>query len=52
MHLINFSFRDTSMRKLHKVLDGKIYQGMLTDVTKVIELHELSDDLDNLMVGK
>ncbi len=48
----DFSFRDTSMKKLHKVLDGKVYQGMLTAVTKVIELHELSDDLDNLMVEK
>jgi hypothetical protein len=48
----DFSFRDTSMRKLHKALDGKIYRGMLTAVTKVIELHELTDDQDNLMVEK
>ncbi|MBU1343260.1 MAG: hypothetical protein KKE44_01590 [Proteobacteria bacterium] len=48
----DFSFRDTSMKKLHKVLDGKIYKNMLTAVTKVIELHELSDELDNLMVKK
>ncbi|MCP4022530.1 MAG: hypothetical protein GY729_11870 [Desulfobacteraceae bacterium] len=48
----DFTFRDTSIQKLHKVLDGKIYKGMLTAITKVIELHELSDDLDNLMVKK
>ncbi len=46
----DFSFRDTSMRKLHKALEGKIYESMLSAVTKVIELHELTDDQDNLMV--
>ncbi|MBA3010470.1 MAG: hypothetical protein KKF12_10220 [Proteobacteria bacterium] len=48
----DFSFRDTSMKKLHKALDGKIYKNMLTAVTKVIELHEISDAQDNLMVKK
>lgn len=48
----DFSFRDTSMKKLHKVLDGKIYKHMLTAVTKVIELHDISDEQDNLMVEK
>jgi hypothetical protein len=48
----DFSFRDTSMKKLHKVLDGKIYKNMLTAVTKVIELHDISDQQDNLMVEK
>lgn len=48
----DFSFRDTSMKKLHKALDGKIYRNMLTAVTKVIELHDISDELDNLMVKK
>jgi hypothetical protein len=48
----DFSFRDTSMKKLHKVLDGKIYKNMLTAVTKVIELHDISDEQDNLMVEK
>ena len=48
----DFSFRDTSMKKLHKVLDGKIYKNMLKAVTKVIELHDISDEQDNLMVEK
>jgi len=48
----DFSFRDTSMKKLHKVLDGKIYKNMLTAVTKVIELHDISNELDHLMVEK
>ena len=48
----DFTFRDTSIKKLHAALDGKIYKGMVTGVTKVIELHELSDRLDDLMVEK
>jgi hypothetical protein len=48
----DFSFRDTSMKKLHRVLDGKIYKHMLKAVTKVIELHDISDEQDNLMVEK
>jgi hypothetical protein len=48
----DFSFRDTSMKKLHKVLDGKIYKNMLTAVTKVIELHDISDEQDDRMVAK
>ena len=48
----DFTFRDTSIKKLHKALDGKVYKGMVTGVTKVIELHELSDRLDNFMVDK
>lgn len=48
----DFSFRDTSMKKLHKTLDGKVYKNMLTAVTKVIELHDISDEQDNLMVKK
>jgi len=48
----DFSFRDTSMKKLHKALNGKIYKNMLTAVTKVIELHDISDEQDNLMVEK
>ncbi|MCP3873254.1 MAG: hypothetical protein GY699_08900 [Desulfobacteraceae bacterium] len=48
----DFSFRDTSMKKLHKALNGKIYKSMLTAVTKVIELHKITDDQDNLMVEK
>jgi len=48
----DFTFRDTSIRKLHAALDGKVYKGMVTGVTKVIELHELSDSMDDLMVHK
>ena len=48
----DFSFRNTSMKKLHKVLDGKIYKNMLTAVTKVIELHDISDEQDDLMVDR
>ncbi|MDM8536715.1 hypothetical protein QUF70_08180 [Desulfobacterales bacterium HSG17] len=48
----DFSFRDTSMKKLHKALDGKVYKSMFTAVTKVIELHEISDEQDDLMVKK
>ena len=48
----DFSFRDTSMKKLHKALDGKIYKNMLTAVTKVIELHDITDAQDDLMVKK
>ncbi len=48
----DFSFRDTSMKKLHKALDGKVYKNMLTAVTKVIELHDISDAQDDLMVKK
>jgi hypothetical protein len=46
----DFSFRDTSIKKLHKLLNGKVYSGMITAVSKVIELHELSDLLDDRMV--
>ena len=46
----DFSFRDASIKKLHKLLKGKVYKGMVSAVTQVIELHELSDMLDNRMV--
>ncbi len=45
----DFSFRNASIRKLHKVLDGKVYQGMVAAVSLVIELHDLSDELDERM---
>jgi hypothetical protein len=48
----DFSFRDASIKKLHKVLKGAVYKGMVSAVSMVIELHELSDDLDDLMVEK
>lgn len=46
----DFSFRDTSIKKLHKLLRGKIYSGIISAVSKVIELHELTDLLDDRMV--
>jgi hypothetical protein len=46
----DFSFRDTSIKKLHKLMNGKIYTGIISAVSKVIELHELSDSQDDRMV--
>lgn len=46
----DFSFRDASIKKLQKLLKGKVYKGMVSAVSQVIELHELSDRLDNRMV--
>jgi len=46
----DFSFRDTSIKKLHKLLKGKLHKGIISAVDQVIELHELSDELDDLMV--
>jgi hypothetical protein len=48
----DFSFRDTSIKKLHHLLKGKVYSGIISAVSKVIELHELSDLLDNRMVDQ
>ncbi len=48
----DFSFRDESIRKLHKILRGKIYSGIISAVNKVIELHEITDELDNRMVAE
>jgi hypothetical protein len=46
----DFTFRNVSIKKLHRILDGKVYAGMLKAVTLVIELHDLSDRLDDRMV--
>ena len=46
----DFSFRDSSIKKLHKVLRGSVYKGILSAGKKVIELHELTDSQDELMV--
>ena len=46
----DFSFRDTSMKRLHKLLQGKIYTGILDAVRKVIDLHELTESQDDRMV--
>jgi hypothetical protein len=47
----DFSFRDASIKKLQKMLKGKVYKGMVSAVSQVIELHELSDRLDDRMVA-
>ena len=46
----DFSFRDASIKKLHKVLKGTVYKGILSAGKKVIELHEITDRMDELMV--
>ncbi len=46
----DFSFRNTSITKLHSLMKGKIYAGIISAVGKVIELHDLSDSLDDRMV--
>ena len=48
----DFTFRDTSIKRLQHVLEGRIYRPMTAAMLKVVELHELSDDLDNRMVEK
>jgi len=48
----DFSFRDTSIKKLQKILKGKVYRGMVAAVSRVIELHELSDRLDDRMAAE
>ncbi|MBF0225592.1 MAG: hypothetical protein HQK76_09075 [Desulfobacterales bacterium] len=46
----DFSFRDNSIKKLHRLLHGVINTKMVSAVGMVIELHELSDELDNKIV--
>lgn len=48
----DFTFRDTSIKKLHLLLKGKIYSGIISAINKVIELHELSDTLDDQIVAQ
>lgn len=48
----DFSFRNTSMRTLQRVLKGKVHKGMVNAVAQVIELHEMTERLDDLMVEK
>ncbi len=45
----DYEFRNTSMQTLHKAMDGHAPKGMINAVSMVIELHDLSDDLDNRM---
>ena len=46
----DYEFRNTSMQTLHKAMDGRAPGGMIDAVSMVIELHDLSDALDNRMV--
>ena len=46
----DFSFRDTSIKQLHKLLRGKVYKGIISAISRVIELHELTDAQDDRMV--
>lgn len=46
------SFRDTSIRKLHGALKGKIHKGIIAAVDRVLEFQELSEDLDDRMTAE
>jgi hypothetical protein len=48
----DYSFRDTSIRKLHETLRGKIHRGIIAAVDRVFELQELSEDLDDRMTAE
>ncbi|MEA3231552.1 MAG: hypothetical protein U9Q05_07360 [Thermodesulfobacteriota bacterium] len=48
----DFTFRDTSIKNLQHLLEGRIYRPMTAAMLKVIELHELTDNLDDRMVEK
>ena len=48
----DYSFRDTSIRKLHDALRGKIHRGVIAAVDRVLELQELSEDLDERMTAE
>jgi len=48
----DFTFRDVSIKRLQHVLEGRIYRPMTAAMLKVVELHELSEDLDDRMVEK
>ena len=46
----DFSVRDASMKRLQSVLEGRVYSGMVAAMHKVVELHELTERLDDRMV--
>jgi hypothetical protein len=48
----DYTFRDTSIRKLHSALKGKIHGGIISAVDRVLELQELSEDLDDRMTAE
>ncbi len=48
----DFGFRDHGIRTLHRKLGGFLRGEIIDGIGKVIELNDLSDDLDNLMAEK
>ena len=48
----DYSFRDTSIRRLHGALKGKIHKGIIAAVDRVLEFQELSEDLDDRMTAE
>jgi hypothetical protein len=48
----DYSFRDTSIRRLHGALKGKVHRGIIAAVDRVLELQELSEDLDERMTAE
>ncbi len=48
----DYAFRDTSIRKLHGVLKGKIHGGVVSAVDRVFEVQALSEDLDERMTAE
>ena len=45
----DLSLRNSSIRKLHRKMQGQISEKISTAVSEVIDLHELSDSLDDRM---
>lgn len=48
----DFSFRNQGIKTLHQKLSGFLKGEIIDEVGRVIELHDLTDALDNLMVEK
>jgi len=48
----DFTFRNSSIRKLHQALDGRIDGNILSAVDMVFDLQELSEELDDRLVER
>ena len=48
----DFTFRDTSIRKLHQAMEGRIDGNILSAVDMVFDLQELSEELDDRLVER
>ena len=46
----DFGFRNNSVKRLHRVLGGFVHAHVIDAMGKVIDMHDISDELDNLMV--